>query len=326
MALNILQVVGNPAALGAADIWVHDRLVTQGHTVTYIDDSSAAPGNLTSYNLVMITDTATSAQVSTKYDSTTVGVVSVNAGAYPHSKFNTTSAFNGASTTAYYVLAANGDPVVPNNNAQTVTFRTVGDTYLHMLDTGFGSGVTLLLRARVDLTARVVGARYATGALMSDGVATAPSPRVVLELMDPTALNATGLAWFDNAVTWAKTNTLPVANAGPDQTVDPNRLVTLTGAASTDDGTISGYTWRQISGTAVTLSSTSVVSPTFTSPASITGATLVFGLIVTDNQAGASAEDTVTITVRGSAKTKVRISGAWVEKPIKSRVSGAWQN
>lgn len=326
MALNILQVVGNPSSLGAADIWVRDRLVGQGHTVTYIDDSSAAPGNLTSYNLVVMTDTATSAQVGTKYDSTTVGVMSVNAAAYPHSKFNTSSASNGASSTAYYVLAANGDPVIPNNNAQTVTFRTVADTYLHMSDTGFGSGVTLLLRARVDLTARVVGARYATGALLSDGVATAPSPRVLVELMDPAGLNSTGQAWFDNAVNWAKTNTPPVANAGSDQTVDPNRLVTLDGSGSTDDGTIAGYTWRQISGTSVTLSSTTVVSPTFTSPAAINGSTLVFGLIVTDNQAVASSEDTVTITVRGSAKTKVRISGAWVEKPIKSRVSGAWQN
>lgn len=90
-------------------------------------------------------------------------------------------------------------------------------------------------------------------------------------------------------------NTLPVADAGVDQAVTVSTLVTLDGGGSDIDGTIASYAWRQISGPAVSLSSTSVHNPSFTSPAVNT--TLVFGLTVTDNLGGVSAEDTVTVIV-----------------------------
>ncbi len=90
-------------------------------------------------------------------------------------------------------------------------------------------------------------------------------------------------------------NQAPVANAGPDQSVNPNALVTLTSAASADaDGTIASRSWTQISGTSVTLSNATAPSPTFSAPA--TSGTLVFRLTVTDN-AGATSQDDVTITV-----------------------------
>lgn len=111
------------------------------------------------------------------------------------------------------------------------------------------------------------------------------------------------------------------ANAGPDQAnVVPLSTVTLTGAASTGSPTV--YQWRQISGPAVTLSSTSVVSPTFTAPANIAGATLVFGLKVGDSTT-LSAEDTVQVTVRPH-DLFVRKGGVWVPAQWKVRKSGAW--
>jgi chitinase len=121
-------------------------------------------------------------------------------------------------------------------------------------------------------------------------------------------------------------NQAPIANAGPDQSVAANALVTLDGSASTDaDGTVQTYLWSQLSGTTVTLSSTSVVRPTFTSPAPINGATLVFQLSVLDNQGLVSGSpDTVTITVAKRAQVNVRINGVWVAKPLKGRKSGAW--
>lgn len=92
-------------------------------------------------------------------------------------------------------------------------------------------------------------------------------------------------------------NAAPVADAGPDQTVDPYDLVTLDGTRSFDtDGTVASYAWSQTSGTTVTLSSSSASQPTFTAPATLTGASLVFSLTVTDNN-GATSTDTVTITV-----------------------------
>lgn len=114
----------------------------------------------------------------------------------------------------------------------------------------------------------------------------------------------------------------PTANAGPDQAnVEPLTTTTLTGAGST--GSPSVWQWRQISGPSVTLSSTSVVSPTFTSPATTDGATLTFGLKVGDGVV-LSDEDTVDIQVlpqitwiiRGGVPVpyveKVRQAGNWV--------------
>lgn len=120
-------------------------------------------------------------------------------------------------------------------------------------------------------------------------------------------------------------NVGPVANAGPDQTVSPGAGVTLDGTASSDfDGTITGYDWQQISGTAVTLSNSAVAQPTFTAPVSVDGATLVFGLIVTDNEGGTSPQDTVTITV-GAAPFQHVWNGTSMEKqPIRHWVSGSW--
>jgi hypothetical protein len=59
---------------------------------------------------------------------------------------------------------------------------------------------------------------------------------------------------------------------------------------------VSTWSWRQVSGPAVALSSTSVAQPTFTVPSILGGTTLVFGLTVTDNNGNTSVEDTVTIT------------------------------
>lgn len=92
------------------------------------------------------------------------------------------------------------------------------------------------------------------------------------------------------------TNVAPVANAGVDQSVTAGSLVTLNGAGSYDlDGSVSSYVWSQVSGTAVTLSSTTSSQPTFTAP---TGAgSLVFSLRVIDDQGAQSATDTVSITI-----------------------------
>jgi methionine-rich copper-binding protein CopC len=103
---------------------------------------------------------------------------------------------------------------------------------------------------------------------------------------------------FDNAAYIGPANIVnqaPTANAGIDQTVVQGATVTLNGSASSDsDGTITTYAWSQTGGTTVTLSSTSVVQPTFTAPAA--PATLTFQLIVTDN-GSLTGSDTVVITV-----------------------------
>ncbi len=102
-------------------------------------------------------------------------------------------------------------------------------------------------------------------------------------------------------------NQAPVANAGPDQSVASGAApVTLDGTGSSDpDAQAITYLWSQTSGPSVTLSSTTVASPTFTAPTLAIGdpdATLVFSLTVNDGLASSPA-DTVTITVQASGSS-----------------------
>jgi len=93
-------------------------------------------------------------------------------------------------------------------------------------------------------------------------------------------------------------NRLPVANAGPDQTVRLGSLVKLNGSASSDPD--SGpdaltFSWAQSGGPNAVLTPTSTTAPTFTFAAPVEGS-YVFSLVVNDGQDN-STPDTVTINV-----------------------------
>ena len=97
-------------------------------------------------------------------------------------------------------------------------------------------------------------------------------------------------------------NPPPVANAGPDNTVEMGQTVTLNGSGSTTPiGTITSYLWTQVTGTGttpVTLSDNTAVKPTFTAPTvPVTGAVIRFQLTVTDSRS-LTASDNVDITVK----------------------------
>lgn len=96
------------------------------------------------------------------------------------------------------------------------------------------------------------------------------------------------------------TNRAPVAHAGPDQTVTVSDTGSLDASGSYDpDGhTPLTYGWTQTGGPPVTLSDATVVSPTFTAPATPT--VLTFTLTVTDAFGLASTPDSVAVTVRGA--------------------------
>ncbi|PVY77568.1 REJ domain-containing protein, partial [Tamilnaduibacter salinus] len=102
---------------------------------------------------------------------------------------------------------------------------------------------------------------------------------------------------------FAPSNTVPGADAGLDQTVGSEEVVTLDASASSDAETpFAGLAleWEQVSGPDVTLSSTGASRPTFTAPETGTDAVeLVFRVTVTD-EGGQSASDEVVITVRAS--------------------------
>ena len=91
--------------------------------------------------------------------------------------------------------------------------------------------------------------------------------------------------WSDIVMfeTASAANQPPIADAGPDQMARPGQTVTLDGSGSRDsDGAIASYSWRQVSGTAVGLSSNGA-NATFIAPETDAGGeALVFELVVTD--------------------------------------------
>lgn len=93
----------------------------------------------------------------------------------------------------------------------------------------------------------------------------------------------------------------PTANAGSNQDVNPEQTVNLTGAESTDDGSVVSYGWAQTdSGVNATLMGVTTATPSFSAPA--TARTMTFQLTVTDD-VGLTATDTVDVSVVPPAPT-----------------------
>lgn len=87
----------------------------------------------------------------------------------------------------------------------------------------------------------------------------------------------------------------PVANAGPDQTVNTGLQVTLDGSAST--GKHLTYSWKQTAGDPVTLLFASTAHPVFFAPDVDVAQTKVFEFTLTVSNENGQSTDTVKITV-----------------------------
>ena len=94
-------------------------------------------------------------------------------------------------------------------------------------------------------------------------------------------------------------NQSPTANAGTNQTVDENTVVTLLGSGTDTDGSIASYHWSQTGGTTITLSEGNTASATFTAPNISADETLTFELTITDND-GATAVASIDVQVKNS--------------------------
>lgn len=112
-------------------------------------------------------------------------------------------------------------------------------------------------------------------------------------------------------------NLPPTVNAGIDQSVTTGATVNLSASASDPDGTIAGYLWTQISGTAVTINSPTTSTPNFTAPGST--ATIVIRCTVIDNL-GATAFDDVQIAVGAAGFTYDTRIGLGVDTSTGERV------
>jgi hypothetical protein len=97
---------------------------------------------------------------------------------------------------------------------------------------------------------------------------------------------------------------------GPASVAERSGTVTLNGSGSTDaDGETLTYRWTQRSGPAVTLSSTTVASPTFTPPEVPADTQLSFELVVNDGIEN-SAASTLAVTVTNVDRAPVANAGA----------------
>ncbi len=115
----------------------------------------------------------------------------------------------------------------------------------------------------------------------------------------------------------------PVADAGPDQHVEPGQLVMLGSSGShVPGGSIESYSWSQISGPTVDLASADSANPEFTAPDFSEPTALEFELVVTSS-AGRSAEDQVSITVDNltEAPSAPIVASAYSTNPRKIRIS-----
>ncbi len=91
-------------------------------------------------------------------------------------------------------------------------------------------------------------------------------------------------------------NEPPSAEVGADQEVIESATVMLQGTGSDTDGTIVSYSWTQVSGLTVTLSTANQATTSLVAPDVAANTALVFRLTVTDDE-GATASDEVTVTV-----------------------------
>src|SRR5262245_25034276 len=89
---------------------------------------------------------------------------------------------------------------------------------------------------------------------------------------------------------------IPIANAGPDQTVFVGNGVILDGSMSSSPGMLAlGYEWTQTAGFIVKLSNPNIAKPTWVAPPVVGDTTFTFNLKVSD--ANGSATDSVNVLV-----------------------------
>ena len=114
-------------------------------------------------------------------------------------------------------------------------------------------------------------------------------------------------------------NAAPTADAGADQSLFEAATVTLDGTGSSDpENQTLTYAWTQVPTppaltvtNAVTLSSATAASPTFTAPSVSANIVLTFSLTVSDSVGASSAADTVQVTVKNQAPAATGLTATW---------------
>ena len=107
--------------------------------------------------------------------------------------------------------------------------------------------------------------------------------------------------------TLPSSNQPPIADAGPDQSVEGGVMVFLSGTANDTDGTIAAYAWTQTGGPAVSLTGADAATAVFVAPEVSVDETLTFRLTVRDDE-GVQASDEMRVTVRPVEQDSLEVS------------------
>lgn len=200
-ASGVLVVVADKAALTSADTTLINRLQTLGHTVTTRsdeEDDSVA----TEYELVVITESCSSSAIAAKYKTSAVPVIHHEFAAWDDMGLITTTAGSLATQTDM-VITSSAHAIRGSVPAGQQTIYTTAVQIDHSIN-AHGAQATMIAHAVGDATRYTIFA-YEAGATLADGT-TAADKRLAFSMQDPgapEALNANGLALFDNAVAWA---------------------------------------------------------------------------------------------------------------------------
>jgi hypothetical protein len=175
---------------------------------------------------------------------------------------------------------------------------TVRATFSESIDAASATGQTFTLQGGGG--APVAGSVSASGSTILFTPSSALQGEVTYTATITTGVRDLAGIAMAQSYTWTFTTAgqAPVADAGPDQSVDAGAAVTLDGRGSFDpDGHALTYTWTQTSGPDVTGGSGTLSgsTPGFTAPSA--SAVIDFSLVVSDGTSS-STPDAVRITVR----------------------------
>jgi gliding motility-associated-like protein len=273
------------------------NLPTNSTNITGVASTSA--GSITSYEWVKVSGPAATIN---NASSITVSLSNLISGIYTFRLTVTNSlGQTNSDLVKVTVVSGNQNPVANAGNDRTITLPTNS-----LSQTGSGSDPdgTIASYSWTKVSGPVATVNGASTNVLS--LTNMVAGTYVFNLTVTDNFGSTGSDQVTIVVNPAATNQAPVANAGPDKSINlPTTSTTLPGSGTDADGTVTTYLWEKVSGSSATLANANTNT---LSVSGLAAGIYVFRLTVTDDD-GATANDQVTITVIDSNQAPIANAG-----------------